>query len=272
MPDRQDGEASGAPEIVLRSALLCSDTHLSQHQPALTRGFLSWLRHQTHDTAEKPQALIILGDLFDAWIGDDLLDGVNEAYTACVCEVLETLRSIYAQGIVIYLAHGNRDFLIGEKLANQCGAHLLHDPSVLVIEGGPRIALTHGDVLCTRDVGYQQLRQTVRDPDWQEQFLAKPLSARIAIAAELRAKSGTAKAGKAEQVMDVTIEEAQLLVDRLKADILLHGHTHRPGSSLMPNSKARWVLPDWEVDASGALVRGGGLWVDADGVRIRHLE
>jgi UDP-2,3-diacylglucosamine hydrolase len=258
---------SNAPQLPFRSALLCSDTHLSHHRPALTHAFLSWLKANSLNAARKPDALILLGDLFDAWIGDDLLDCVNEADTACVCEVMEALRAIYAQGIAIYIAHGNRDFLIGKKLANQCGAHLLHDPSVLVIDNGPRIALTHGDALCTRDIGYQQLRQTVRNPDWQGDFLAKPVAARLAIAAELRAKSGMEKAEKAEQIMDVTIEEAQLLADRLSADILLHGHTHRPGVSLMPNGKARWVLPDWEVDASGALVRGGGLWVDAGGVQ-----
>jgi UDP-2,3-diacylglucosamine hydrolase len=258
---------SNAPTISVRCALLCSDTHLSHHRPALTHAFIGWLKANTLNGAQKPDALILLGDLFDAWIGDDLLDCVNEADTACVCEVMEALRAIYNQGVAIYIAHGNRDFLIGKKLANQCGAHLLHDPSVLLINNGPRIALTHGDALCTRDIGYQQLRQTVRNPDWQEDFLAKPLTARLAIAAELRAKSGMEKAEKAEDIMDVTIEEAQLLIDRLGADILLHGHTHRPGVSLMPNGKARWVVPDWEVDESGALVRGGGLWVDAGGVR-----
>jgi UDP-2,3-diacylglucosamine hydrolase len=259
--------AVSAPEIALRSALLCSDTHLSHHRPALTRAFLQWLKQETVNATRKPGALIILGDLFDAWIGDDLLDCVGEADTACICEVMEALRTIYAQGIAIYIAHGNRDFLIGKKLANQCGAHLLQDPSVLAIENGPRIALTHGDVLCTRDIGYQQLRQTVRNPGWQAEFLAKPLAARIAIAAELRAKSGMEKAGKAEEIMDVTIEEAQILTDRLGADILLHGHTHRPGASLMPNGKVRWVLPDWEVDTGGSLVRGGGLWVDSAGIQ-----
>ncbi len=258
---------SNAPQIPVRCALLCSDTHLSHHRPALTRGFIGWLKQQTVQVEQKPDALIILGDLFDAWIGDDLLDCVNEADTACVCEVMEALRAIYSQGIAIYIAHGNRDFLIGKKLANQCGAHLLHDPSVLLVDHGPRIALTHGDALCTQDTGYQQLRQTVRNPAWQEEFLAKPMAARLAIAAELRAKSGMEKASKAEEIMDVTIEEAQLLTDRLQADILLHGHTHRPGVSLMPNGKARWGLPDWEVDAAGTLVRGGGLWVDASGVR-----
>jgi UDP-2,3-diacylglucosamine hydrolase len=258
---------ANAPEIALRSALLCSDTHLSHHRPALTHAFLRWLKQETISASKKPEALIILGDLFDAWIGDDLLDCVGEANTACVSEVLETLRSIHAQGIAIHIAHGNRDFLIGKKLANQCGAYLLHDPSLLVIESGPRVALTHGDLLCTRDIGYQELRQTVRNPNWQADFLAKPLPARLAIAAELRAKSGMEKAEKAEDIMDVTIEEAQLLADRLGADILLHGHTHRPGASLMPNGKARWVLPDWDVDADGSLIRGGGLWVDSAGVR-----
>ncbi len=267
MPNTAATELSQAPTICLRSALLCSDTHLSHHQPALTHAFLSWLKHETFGASKKPEALIILGDLFDAWIGDDMLDCVDEADTACICEVMEALRAIYAQNIAIYIAHGNRDFLIGKKLANQCGAHLLQDPSVLAIENGPRIVLTHGDVLCTRDIGYQQLRQTVRNPNWQQEFLAKPLEARTAIAAEIRAKSGMDKAEKAEAIMDVTIEEAQLLTDRVGADILLHGHTHRPGVSLMPNGKARWVLPDWEVDANGALTRGGGLWVDSGGVR-----
>ena len=256
----EDGWA--AATLHLKSALLCSDVHLSDDIPALTKAFTAWLTDQTQQT--QPEVILILGDLFDAWVGDDVL---HTAASPMVKSVMDCLSAISARGIRLGLMHGNRDFLLGESFSRQCGAQLLQDPCVLAIDSGMKIALTHGDALCTQDTDYQRFRQQVRSAAWQKEFLSQPLAQRLAVAKSLRAKSEIEKGTKSMAIMDVTLADAELLADRLDADLLLHGHTHRPGCSAMPNGKLRWVLPDWEVDARGAVLRGGGLWADAKGVR-----
>lgn len=246
----------------LESALLCSDLHLSDETPQLTQAFVAWLTRAAQQTA--PKAVLILGDLFDAWVGDDVL---QSATSPTADAVISCLTALGRQGIVVGLMHGNRDFLLGEVFAQACGATMLQDPCTLAIEGGMQIALTHGDQLCTQDTDYQQFRQQVRSAAWQAQFLAQPLAQRLAVAKSLRAKSEIEKGGKSMAIMDVTLTDAELLTDRLGADLLLHGHTHRPGCTAMPHGKLRWVLPDWEVDAAGKMLRGGGLLADAHGVR-----
>lgn len=260
--------------LTVQHALLCSDVHLSNEAPALTRGFLNWIKQQTIDRTTRPDALVILGDLFDAWIGDDVLESQSTRAeqgdaSAHHCEtvVVQALRSISDAGIQLALMHGNRDFLLGKGFASACGAVLLDDPSVLQIDNGPRIVIAHGDQLCTKDVDYQQFRQQVRNQDWQRHFLSRPLWERQAVAQQLRTKSEIEKGAKGMEITDVTITDAELLSDRMNADMLLHGHTHRPGVSRMPNGKMRWVLPDWEINGNGKLVRGGGLWVDPQGVQ-----
>lgn len=256
----QDGWA--AAKLHLKSALLCSDVHLSDDTPALAQAFTAWLSHQVQQT--RPEGVLILGDLFDAWVGDDVFQTDTSPMMKLV---MDCLAAISAQGIMLGVMHGNRDFLLGESFAGRCGAQLLHDPCVLAIDGGMKIALTHGDALCTQDTDYQRFRQQVRSASWQKEFLAQPLAQRLMVAKDLRAKSEIEKGTKSMDIMDVTLADAELLADRAKADLLLHGHTHRPGCSAMPNGRLRWVLPDWEVDAHGALIRGGGLWADAKGVR-----
>lgn len=268
--------------LTLQSALLCSDVHLSNAQPALTRAFVQWLHRHTVEAAVRPQALLILGDLFDAWVGDDVLqatsatsataDGQAPASTMtaelpCESAVAQALAAIARSGLSVMLMHGNRDFLLGAQFAAACGAQLLDDPCLLQIHNGPKMVIAHGDQLCTRDTDYQQFRLQVRNPQWQQHFLARPLAERLALAQQLRTKSEMEKEAKGLEITDITIADAELLVDRLGADMLLHGHTHRPGVSRLPNGKMRWVLPDWEVQDNGTLARGGGLWVDDKGVR-----
>lgn len=248
-------------KLRVRSALLFSDVHLSDDNPALAQALANWLRKHVTDCADKPQALIIAGDLFDVWVGDDWMDSLSPQSGSA--SILNLLAQIGASGIQIGLIHGNRDFLLADAFCKRIYASLLSDPSLLEIEGGMTVALSHGDRLCTEDHAYQELRRMVRNPQWQKEFLARPLSERLAIAASLREKSESEVAGKSMQIMDVTAHEAASLTDRLGADVLLHGHTHRPGVSIMPNQKLRWVLPDW----SAAPKRGGGLWVDAQGIR-----
>lgn len=260
--------------IPIRSALLVSDVHLSHDQPLLTQGFFHWLAQHTIAAHARPQALFVLGDLVDAWVGDDQITAASESgFEQQLCELL---RKIQAADITVYFLHGNRDFLIGQNFASATGTRLLHDPIVIDVQPDAtagaqptprRIALTHGDQLCTNDHAYQAFRQQVREPKWQAEFLAKPLAARLQIAQQLRAQSEIEKSSKSTMIMDITPSQAQSLTDDLNVDLLIHGHTHRPGHYILPNGKSRWVLPDWDVDATGQLTRGGGLWVDAAGIQ-----
>lgn len=255
------------PRLAVRSALLVSDSHVDTDRPALTAALCDWLSAQCQGGSKEaaPDALVILGDLVDAWVGDDALAHPTAGQAAR--SLVACLRGIADAGIAVHIMHGNRDFLIGEHFAQACGAQLLQDPAVLSIANGPAVAITHGDQLCTADHAYQAFRNQVRSASWQQDFLAKPLPERLAIARHLRETSEIEKSGKAMTIMDVTPRDCELLIDRLDADMLLHGHTHRPGCSTLPNGKVRWVLPDWECDGRGGLARGGGLWVDAAGIR-----
>lgn len=257
-------------KLRVQSALVFSDVHLSDHAPALTHGLLQWLSKEVLSNPVKPDALFVLGDLFDAWIGDDALN--ETAPSGAGRQMINTLLQISAQGIQVGIMHGNRDFLLAEAFAHQCGAFLMQDPFVLEIDHGPIIALTHGDLLCTADDAYQQFRSQVRAPDWQKAFLSQPLAARVAAAKKIKDTSDNEKAGKDMQIMDITPSAAAALTDSLAADLLVHGHTHRPGCSTMPNGKARWVLSDWEVtDAHHHTLRGGGIWIDANGPQVRGI-
>jgi len=246
----------------LRSVLLCSDVHLTDDQPELTRHFCDWLEQQAQ--TEKPEAILILGDLFDAWVGDDVID-FGEQLT--VNAVVDCLSLIGRQGIKIGLMHGNRDFLLGESFARKCAADLLPDPLTITIERDTTITLTHGDQLCTQDIHYQEFRAQVRSDLWQQRFLSQPLEHRLALAKNLRAQSEQEKKGKPMDIMDITPAEAVMLTDQHQSAVLIHGHTHRPGSNVMSNGKTRWVLPDWETNASGTLIRGGGILADHHGIR-----
>lgn len=226
--------------------LLISDLHLSVQRPGTTAALLDLLRGR----AREARALYVLGDLFDAWIGDDDLAEPMHA------QVASALRAVADSGVPVRLMHGNRDFLLGEAFARAAGASLLHDPTVIEI-AGERTVLAHGDTLCTEDRDYAAFRAQVRDPAWQRGFLARPLDERRAEAARLRAASEAGKRLKAAQIMDVT---PQAVVDLLRAHgcrRLIHGHTHRPGRQAYEVDGAaceRWVLPDWDSTPVGLAV------------------
>lgn len=278
------------PAIPIRSALLVSDVHLNQDQPQLAQAFFTWLDQHTLLAAQLPQTVFILGDLVDAWVGDDQL--TNQPSSSVDAQLCDHLRAIKQAGITTYFLHGNRDFLIGAEFAAATGIQLLSDPTQIEIQregrnneahqkdysanhdmvtkrpgDALRIVLSHGDQLCTQDSAYQAFRKQVRDPQWQAAFLAKPLAERLQIAQHLRAQSEIEKSGKAMEIMDITQAEADRLVAHSHADTLIHGHTHRPGHYPLQHSKDRWVLPDWETDDRGKLIRGGGLYADSQGIR-----
>ncbi len=219
------------------NALFISDLHLSEERPHITAAFFAFLDQKTQGVDH----LYILGDFFDAWIGDD--DDRPLAET-----VANALQCVAAHGVQIFFQHGNRDFLLGEHYAARCAMQLL--PALHVIEtNGQRVLLAHGDQFCTQDAAYQQFRALVRNPAWQQDFLAKSLVERRAIAAQLRAKSKEANSLKAEDIMDVTPQEIETVLLQQQCSVLIHGHTHRPArhALALPNgvTAERIVLGDW---------------------------
>lgn len=217
--------------------LFISDLHLDQQRPAITENFLSFM----HNRSSKARGLYILGDLFEVWLGDD--DSSSEYQP-----VFDALHH-FSQNGELYFLHGNRDFLIGHQFARQVGLSIIQDPCVIQL-GSKRVGLMHGDLLCTDDVDYQNFRQLVRNSDWQQAFLAKSLTERQAIAAQLRDKSIEAMSGKADAIMDVNQQTVLDTFLQLNIDTLIHGHTHRPGNHRLPTSKQRIVLGDWNPEPS----------------------
>lgn len=246
--------------------LLVADLHLSEHTPAMTQGFIRYLE----TTAPGARALYILGDLFDAWLGDDLLDQPHPmAETAW--RVIDALRRLADSGTAVYFTHGNRDFLIGERFADACRATLL--PEVQEVElHGMAAVLLHGDSLCTRDSAYMAFRQQSRDPQWQAQMLAMPLAERAALARQLRETSGDANAAKAEDIMDVTPAEVVKLMDAYGVTTMIHGHTHRPDVhdvTVAGSPARRYVLGDWSGEYGWDIVVEG---TDMPSPRLRRFS
>lgn len=218
------------------SVLFISDLHLDESRPAISRAFYSFL----NEKAASAQALYILGDFFDAWIGDDDDAPLPQ-------EVAQALRALSDKGVAIYLMHGNRDFLLGDAYARACGASMLAEDTVIDLYGTPTL-LTHGDNLCTDDAAYQQFRAQVRSPAWQQQVLAQPLEVRRAMAAGMRSQSESMNSLKAEDIMDVSETSVLQAMARAGVQRLIHGHTHRPARhSMVLNGKPveRIVLGDW---------------------------
>jgi UDP-2,3-diacylglucosamine hydrolase len=237
-------------------ALFVSDLHLQPSHPRTAAAFLRFLAGQ----ARASRALYLLGDLFEYWAGDDDLD------TEFHRTIVGAIRALSDAGVAVYWIAGNRDFLVGERFAEAAGLTLLAEPHVLQI-AGQRIALVHGDAQCTLDLGYMAFRAQVRDPAWQQQFLAMPLERRQAIIAGLREGSREAHGGKTMDIMDVTPLAIEALHAATGAQTVIHGHTHRPALH-RAGDRLRYVLPDWELDAG--LDRGGWIAIDASGAISRH--
>ncbi|MDX8386016.1 MAG: UDP-2,3-diacylglucosamine diphosphatase [Gallionella sp.] len=219
-------------------SLFISDLHLSTDHAHSSEAF----RRFTSTLAPEVEALYILGDLFEYWAGDDDLDALFHT------DVINALHGLSASGINLYLMHGNRDFLMGEKLAQAAGATLLNDPVLLDLYGTPTL-LTHGDTLCTDDIEYQQFRTMVRSKKFQEEFLAQSLAERKAYIEQLRRQSNAAKQSKASEIMDVNDEAVATLLRDYNYPRLIHGHTHRPNrhEHRVDNHLCeRWVLSDWD--------------------------
>ncbi|KML66104.1 UDP-2,3-diacylglucosamine diphosphatase [Pectobacterium peruviense] len=223
------------------ATLFIADLHLSLHEPAITAGFLRFLRHE----AIHADALYILGDLFDAWIGDDDPQPLHATIAA-------ELYALHQRGIPCYFVHGNRDFLIGKRFARQSGMTLLPTENVVDLYG-QKILILHGDTLCTDDLAYQKFRRRVHNPLTQRLFLLLPLSLRLKIAAKMRASSQQANQQKSQQIMDVNPEQVIERLRHYQVKTMIHGHTHRPAIHAVALGESygrRAVLGAWHEEGS----------------------
>jgi UDP-2,3-diacylglucosamine hydrolase len=211
---------------------IISDVHL---QPAERDTFLLWQRYLRETPAD---AVFILGDLFEAWVGDDAADAAGFA-----AECAEVLRQAGKQRPLFFM-HGNRDFLVGSSLMQAVNATLLQDPAVLGV-GERRWLLTHGDALCLADTDYLRFREQVRSSTWQRDFLALPLAQREQVARHLRSESEARKLTD-QDYADVDHAAADVWLDAAQAGGMIHGHTHRPAEHVLPSGRPRIVLSDWD--------------------------
>jgi len=251
-------------------ALFCSDMHLGDHDARTAAHFLERLDAQARTASH----LFLLGDLFEAWVGDDQPDAVAQA-------LLERLAALAAAGTRVYAMRGNRDFLLDvafppeaatrpvRSFGERSGATLIDDPCTVTLFGEP-VLLAHGDALCVDDVDYQRARALARSDGWQRDFLARPLDERLRIAGELRGESRRVQAARAmgdADPGDVAPEAVEAAMRNAGVLRLVHGHTHRPAChrwTLDGAPARRWVLPDWHAGSDGPS-RGGFLRVDASG-------
>lgn len=239
------------------ATLFISDLHLDPERPAITELFGRFLDGE----ARGADALYILGDLFEAWVGDD------DPSTAGAF-VAGRLHALADSGVPVHFIRGNRDFLLGEDFARRSGMTILPDPAVVMLHGEPTLIL-HGDLLCSDDTAYQQFRAQTRDPRWQQDFLSQTLDARLAFAAQARAASkarhGELQAsGQSEAITDVAPATVREWFKRYGIRRMIHGHTHRPAVHDEGDGKTRIVLGDW-------YEQGSVLRVDANGMKLESL-
>jgi UDP-2,3-diacylglucosamine hydrolase len=235
----------------VRKTLFISDLHLDDSRPGIVAQFERFME----GVVPGADALFILGDLFEYWVGDD---GLQFPLPGRVAGIL----AASARRQPVRFMHGNRDFMVAERFARDTGVELIADPTEVDLYG-IRTLLMHGDTLCTDDHAYQRFRAQVRNPAWQAAALTRPLAERVAIAKGMREESDAAKEGKTMGIMDVAplaVEEAFV---HSGCDVMIHGHTHRPGRHVHVvdgRERVRWVLPDW-------YAKGGYLEASPEGVR-----
>jgi len=226
--------------------LFISDLHLKPERPDLTEAFFSFLKRE----ARSATTLYILGDFFEVWIGDDEHSPLTDS-------VATALREVALSGVEIFFLPGNRDFLLGGSYAAWAGMKLIQEPHALILADQPCL-LMHGDALCTLDQEYQKFRSLVRSPVWQQDFLAKSLAERRAIAQHLRQESQSRGQEKAAYIMDVTEAEVERVMREHQVEVLIHGHTHRPAVHTQPYG-TRYVLGDWDTSLWFLRVEAKGI-------------
>lgn len=224
-----------------------ADIHLSPDRPDITAAFLAAL---AHIAAAKPAAVYLMGDLFHAWLGDDIES--ENPFTRTI------VQAIAALPCPVYFQHGNRDFLLSRAFAREARLILLPDRHIIFLNG-QRIVLEHGDLLCTRDTGYQRLRRILRNRPLQRLYYRLPRIIKHSIAKQLKSKSKTHKHRKTARTTDADRDEIARILAQYRADILIHGHTHRPAIH-DENGKTRYVLGDWTENGGQVLHYRSGTW------------
>ena len=217
----------------MTSSLFISDLHLSEATPQIEQGLYRFLEKKGD-----VDRLFLLGDIFEAWIGDDDDSELAERFA-------EAMKNLVDRGTAIFFMRGNRDFLVGERYLQQFNAELLGDTAEISVAGLPAL-LMHGDLLCTDDVDYMAFRTLAHNPDWQAEMLAKPLAERRELAKHLRAMSKEAASNKAEDIMDVNPDAVANTMQEHQVKRLIHGHTHRPSRHAILDAE-RVVLGDWNT-------------------------
>ncbi len=241
----------------MQPTVFIADLHLDERRPQIVQLFMQFLQ----ETAGRVDALYILGDLFEAWIGDDAASADHPVLTA--------LARFSATGTPLYVMRGNRDFLLGNQFAETTGATLLDDPTTITLGGEP-VLLSHGDLMCTDDQEYQQFRAMVNDPEWQRGFLARSVDERIALAKQARDESSARNsmlADTSDSIMDVNANAVADMMRQHGVRRLIHGHTHRPDThafDLDGQPATRIVLGDW-------FEQGSALWFEGGEYRLESL-
>ncbi len=239
--------------------LFASDVHLAPDSPRTAARFLAALERHAPQAAH----LVLLGDLFELWVGDDGADPLAD-------RLADTLSTLARGGTRVWMMRGNRDFLLdvpvpggpAASFSARCGATMLDDPTPIDLHGVPAL-LAHGDALCTGDLVYQQWRRTCRDPAWQRAFLERPLAERFAIGRSVRETSEAGKREKPGALMDVDPAAVEAAMDAAGVTLLIHGHTHRPAIHRWHaggRERTRFVLPDWDAETGR-----GAMWRWEDG-------
>lgn len=234
-----------------------SDLHLTAVE---SRGFDLWVDFCGRVAADG-ESLSLLGDVFEAYVGDD-------DDSPLLAAVVASLRRLSDAGVELSFAHGNRDFLVGAEFATRSGARLRAEVETIEL-AHRRVTVLHGDTLCTDDIAYQTVRRQLRDPAWQAQFLSQPLAARRAFAAKARVESAAHTAMAAASIMDVNAHAVVALQSATAADWIIHGHTHRPAVHDLGAGRRRIVLGDWPRVASWLRVEGGSAELHFDGRALR---
>ena len=234
-----------------------SDLHLQESHPRMAQGFFDYL-----DQRQNAEALYILGDFFEVWIGDDY-------ETPFIQQVKAALKKLTDAGVKLYLMHGNRDFALGELFCQQTGAELLPEPSAIELHG-EKLLLLHGDSLCTKDLAYMKMRPMLRSPIMLKQLLSQSIEQRLTMAAHLRGESQKGNQMKSAEIMDVTPEEVDKVLNDHQLSTMIHGHTHRPYDHRWEQEGAarrRLVLGDWSDTQGWEIVARAG-----EGLTLRSFE
>ena len=229
------------------SIAFISDLHLKPIENNRVISFFKFLDKAIY----KYKELYILGDFFEYWIGDDDTQPINKL-------IMQKLKHASNNGLRIYFIHGNRDFLVGSDFQSETGIRILEDQYTFNLKD-KKIMIAHGDTFCVDDVEYQEMKREIRSSSWKKDFLAKSIDERVDFANELRARSAERNSNKPENIMDVNDDYVLDIIQKEKIDILIHGHTHRPGIHNLSNGSIRAVLGSWEEEGWAAEYTNGNL-------------